>query len=360
MLALDPDHYDATLLKAQIHLLLNERSDASELYVRLKKHQQFDRESKAVKKLNADINRRGRFRGYIGYRLSYDNNLAAIPDVDELFVPVLNETLLLQNNQKQSGVRNTFYLGGRYSYVITDDIRWINDLYLGYSDDDVYSRYRLTAKSGLALTNKRWRNHLGLVSSWDKTEHSQQYLDSSLVFSSNYALSNTSLLKGRVGVRALDYQQQNSRDQSFLQLGIGLEHKLNDFWRLKFEHDHWASISSESGLSSLVPDTVPAEQRYWDQAYDRSITNVGVEHQISEQSKLKLNLKYSTKSYSELDPAFQQKREDEQWSARLSYHYRLPRDLRLSVGVSALDNQSNYDLVNYDKAYFYINLSHLF
>lgn len=354
VLALQPDHFEAMAFKARVHLALNERNAAKALLEKMQQHSAYNAQEARVIALRKEAYRRGVLQGYVGYRLSYDDNLSAVPSEDQLFIPALNLNIALNNNIEEEGSRQTLYTGGSYNYKLSQRLRWLNSAYLGYSDDKAFRRYRLNAKTGLALQQGQFNYRADLALAWDKTEKTQEFFDTVLSGRVIYSISTSSALEGRLAWRYLNYAEQNSRDQSFVQLGLGYRIKFNPDWVMSVDLDHWQSIDSNRGQSILLTN------RFFDQGYDHTELALGVSYQLSDEADLKLRLRYGDRDYTEADPAFLVQRNDDIWSAQMSYNYKLPSHLLLNLGVQHIDNQSNNALVDYDKTSAYLGITQLF
>ena len=348
VLALEPDHYEAMALKAKVHLALNEKSVAKTLLAKMQQHASYDPEDKRIITLQKAAYQRGTLRGFVGYRYSYDDNLTAVPSGDELFIPALDQNVSLLNSSEEKGSRQTFYAGASYNYKLNERVHWYNNAYVGYSDDKVFRRYRINAKTGLALQQGKFNYRTDLALAWDKTERTQEYIDTVLSGRAIYSLSSQSTVQGRIGLRYLDYAEQDSRDQTFVQLGTGYRLNLNQDWQLRLDLDHWHSVDANRGESILVA------------GYDQTELALGLAYQVSTEAKLKFRFKYGDRDYKEIDPAFLVVRNDDIWSGQISYDYTFPNNLLLNIGLYSIDNQSNNELVDYDKTSLFIGITQLF
>jgi len=356
-LALQPDSLAALKLKLQAHLQLNERDEAWKVLSLLRQHPNYQAQRSDIAELETATRLKSNF--YIGYRLNYESNLNAGPDVNEIYVPVLDDLFNVSGTEEKSGVRNMIYAGGRFDYRQSDDLSIRSRLNLLVTEDSVNDRYIANVDLGafweLSTQEVGARFNVTRQAIDDNGDHT----DINLVGQYSTPISLGGSVEATAGIKRLDYDHLDSLDQTFMTAGVGYIKPLGTSTTIDIAYENWHSIDASSGDTVLIPAMVPLN-RTWEQGYDQHKLSLKVNHKLARAKTLSFSVQYFDKRYNHADPGIGQHRHDKRTQYKLEYGQVFMGDLQFNAGLTYSYNDSNYALVDYRKKGAYLGLTKLF
>lgn len=357
VIALAPQSFDALKLKVKAHIALNEKDEAWKAFQVLKQHPVFKPTDLDLQSMESDIRYESQY--FVGYRFSYESNLNSAPDINEIYLPVSDQTVGLSNSSKVSGARNMIYAGGIYDYRLGDDLNLRNSVNLLLSEDNIYNRFILNYKSGINFQRGEYSYGLGAGVSREYTESSADNFDVSLIGNISKQLSKDTVLSYRIGAKLIDYDHLDTYDQTFLVAGFNFRNAITQASKLTVNYEYWYSLDSNVGNSALIPEAMNSNAS-WDQAFSQHKISLQLKHTIDSSRMIRFNSQYIHRDYDHMDPGLERHRKDRKYLHQLELTQKFDKNLQLNSGINLTTNHSNYALVDYKKQGVYLAITKFF
>ncbi len=300
--------------------------------------------------LNAINVQQGRYQmtssGAIRIGSGNDDNVNNGPADATINIPLLGTATLDPSSQQQEDTFNR--LGIEYQLNNPLSAHW--SFYLGgdadtrqHSTEEEFDSLLYSVNFGFRAYAGQHRYQLGLVTQQFDLDGEDYRNLNGFNFDWRYRLSAQSLLQVYSQLAVLEYPNQPVRDSQYTAVGSGYTRQFNNSTgTLLFANIY---VGAESADQNTEFAKTIAER-------DILGLNVGTEFNFGSALSLTTSIAMQNSDYQGFDLFFQDKREDEYTQISLKLKWTISKDWTLDTHLSSSQNDSNFDINEYERTEF--------